>query len=200
MFFINYPRQNSYLWVKYLDKVCYEVLEYVWTYNTNVGHSPKKFTRAHRSILHCRKTKNNKWIKDNVAEPYKNPNDKRILKKLADGSKGRMPYSWLYYNLVKNVSKDKTIHSCQIPLGLVEKLIKASTEEEDLVFIHFGGSGSEIILTKNLKRNFISAEIDEIYYKMISIRLEKGGHIPSEYKFKIGKKNKQNKKLELFPT
>jgi DNA modification methylase len=165
MFLINYPKQNSYLWVKYLDKACYDVHEYVWVYNTNVGHSPKKFTTAHRTILHCRKTKDNKWYKDEVAEPFLNPTDKRILKNIANGSKGRMPYSWLYYNLVKNVSKDKTIHACQIPSGLVEKLFNASTKENDLIFIHFGGSGNEIMLAKQMKRNFISTEIDKVYYK-----------------------------------
>ncbi|MBI4653626.1 MAG: site-specific DNA-methyltransferase [Nitrospirae bacterium] len=188
LFFINYPKQNAYLQVKFLEDVCYEVSEYVWIYNTNVGHSPKKFTRAHRSILHCRKIENNKWFKKNVAEPYKNPTDKRILGNIANGSTGRMPYSWLYYNLVKNVSRDKTIHSCQIPLGLVEKLILASTEENDLVFIHFGGSGSEIILTKHLKRKFVSAEIDKIYHDMILERLKRNGDIPHKYKLQIERK------------
>jgi site-specific DNA-methyltransferase (adenine-specific) len=187
MFLINYPKQNSYLWVKYLDKACYDVHEYVWVYNTNVGHSPKKFTTAHRTILHCRKTKDNKWYKDEVAEPFLNPTDKRILKNIANGSKGRMPYSWLYYNLVKNVSKDKTIHACQIPSGLVEKLFNASTKENDLIFIHFGGSGNEIMLAKQMKRNFISTEIDKVYYKMILDRLKNNGAIPKEYKLKLYK-------------
>ena len=187
LFFINYPKQNAFLWVNYLADACYDVNEYVWVYNTNVGHSPKKFTRAHRSILHCRKSKNNKWYKNQVSEPYKNPTDKRILKRLAEGSKGRMPYSWLYFDLVKNVSKDKTIHACQIPLGLVEKLIKASTKENDLVFIHFGGSGSEIILTKHLKRNFVSTEIDKVYYAMILDRLKNNGRISPKYKLPLGK-------------
>lgn len=199
MFFINYPKQNSYLWVKYLDKACYDVHEYVWVYNTNVGHSPNKFTTAHRTILHCRKTKKNKWFKDEVAEPYKNPTDKRILHNIANGSKGRMPYSWLYYDLVKNVSKDKTIHACQIPSGLVETLFKASTEKNDLIFIHFGGSGNEIILAKQLKRNFLSAEIDGVYYKMILKRLELNGTIPKEYKLNLYKKNRDtNQTLSLF--
>jgi site-specific DNA-methyltransferase (adenine-specific) len=198
MFFINYPKQNAYLWVKYLDKICYDVHEYVWIYNTNVGHSPKKFTTAHRSILHCRKTKDNKWFKEQVAEPYLNPNDKRIISNLLKGSKGRMPYSWLYYDLVKNVSKDKTIHACQIPLGLVEKLILASTQENDLVFIQFGGSGSEILLTKKLKRNFLSAEIDEVYFKMIQERLKLNGAIPFEYKLRINKKKKSELTNTLF--
>ena len=92
MFFVNYPKQNAYLRVKYLDNACYGISDYVWIYNTNVGHSPKRFTTAHRSILHCRKTKDNKFYKENVAVPYKNPNDKRILNNLAKGSKGRMPY------------------------------------------------------------------------------------------------------------
>ena len=196
MFFINYPKQNSFLWVNYLNKACYNVHEYVWVYNTNVGHSPKKFTTAHRTILHCTKTKNNKWFKANVAEPYKNPTDKRILKNLSNGSKGRMPYSWLYFNLVKNVSKDKTIHACQIPLGLVEKLILASTKENDLVFIHFGGSGNEIFLTKKLKRYFVSAEIDEVYFKMIEERLRLNGEIPSKYKLQSNKKN-NSKSIQL---
>jgi site-specific DNA-methyltransferase (adenine-specific) len=197
MFFINYPKQNAFLWVNYLEDVCFEVNEYVWVYNTNVGHSPKKFTRAHRSILHCRKTKNNKWFKNNVAEPYKNPTDRRILNNLKNGSKGRMPYSWLYYNLVKNVSKDKTIHSCQIPLGLVEKLILASTNKNDLVFIHFGGSGSELVLTKQLKRNYISAELDKIYLEMIKKRLNNNGFIPPEYKLQIGKQENKNNQNSL---
>ncbi len=38
MFLINYPKQNSYLRVKYLDDICYEVLDYAWVYKSNVGH------------------------------------------------------------------------------------------------------------------------------------------------------------------
>ena len=32
---------------------------------------------------------------------------KRIQQNIANGSKGRMPYSWFEFNLVKNVSKEK---------------------------------------------------------------------------------------------
>jgi len=198
MFFINYPKQNAYLWVKYLDNACYNVHEYVWVYNTNVGHSPKKFTTAHRTILHCTKTKNNRWFKDAVAESYLNPNDKRIKQKIINGSKGRMPYSWFYYNLVKNVSKDKTIHACQIPIQLTEKLLKASTKAGDTVLIHFGGSGNEILLAKKSERHYVSAEIDTIYYNMIKDRLKMNDNagliadgIPDKYKPKIKDKNLQ---------
>ncbi len=184
MFLMNYPKQNAYLRVKYLDGVCYEVLEYVWVYNTNVGHSPKRFTTAHRSILHCRKTKATKFYKDNVAVPYINPTDKRILKNLMNGSKGRMPYDWFYFDLVKNVSREKTFHACQIPQKLSEMLIKSCTVPSDAVLILFGGSGSEIEICKRLKRQYISAEIDEKYYKMIIDRLNKG-RIEEKYRLNI---------------
>ncbi len=105
-----------------------------------------------------------------------------------------MPYSWLEFNLVKNVSKDKTFHACQIPLPLVELLIKASTKENDNVFIHFGGSGSEIILCKQLKRNFISCELQKEYFDMIQDRLKNGGHISQKYKLN-NKKEKREKTL-----
>lgn len=193
LFFINYPKQNAYLRVGFLDKACFEVLDYVWIYNTNVGHSPKRFTTAHRSILHCRKTKNNKFYKDNVAQPYKNPEDKRIKKNIENGSKGRMPYSWFYFDLVKNVSKEKTFHSCQIPQKLSEMLVKSCTLPGDIVLILFGGSGSEIEVCKLLNRHFISAEIDENYYRMIIERLEKG---EIETKYKLITKKKDLEKIQ----
>jgi len=190
MFLINYTKQNAYLRVNYLDNICYEVLDYVWIYNTNVGHSTNRFTTAHRSILHCRKTKNNKFYKENVAVPYKNPTDKRILQNLSKGSKGRMPYDWFYYDLVKNVSKEKTFHSCQIPQKLSEMLIKSCTIPNDIVLILFGGSGSEINICRMLKRQFISSEIDEKYYKMILDRLSTG-KIEEKYRLNM-KRNKTN--------
>jgi site-specific DNA-methyltransferase (adenine-specific) len=185
LFMLNYPKQNAYLRVKYLDEAAHDVHDYIWIYNTNVGHSPKKLTTAHRSILHATKSKNNAFYKDSVAVPYKNPTDKRIRQNLANGSKGRMPYSWFYYDLVKNVSKDKTFHSCQIPLPLVEMLIRSSTLENDDCFILFGGSGSELVLCKCLKRNFISCEIHPEYYQMIQSRLTNRGTIPDEYRLKF---------------
>ena len=80
LFMMNYPKQNAHLRVKYLDNVYPLVSEYVWIYNTNVGHTPKRFTTAHRTILHVRKAKNNKFYKENVAVPYKNPTDKEFYK------------------------------------------------------------------------------------------------------------------------
>ena len=109
-----------------------------------------------------------------------------------------MPYSWMYYNLVKNVSKDKTFHACQLPGGLVEMLIKAATDEGDLVQILFGGSSNEILLCKELNRNFISSEIHKPYYDLIMDRLNNNGIIKAEYRCLNKCEQTKNKQFTLF--
>lgn len=198
MFLINYPKQNAHLRVKFLDDACHAVSDYVWIYNTNVGHAPNRLTTAHRSILHCRKTKDNHFYKNNVAVAYKNPTDKRILGNLANGSKGRMPYDWFYYDLVKNVSREKTFHACQIPQALAEMLIKACTMPDDTVLVLFGGSGSEIEVCKRLHRQYISTELDAKYHQMITDRL-KNGCIDQQYKMQL-RKLKTSESREIQTT
>ena len=182
LFFINYPKQNAYLRVKYLDQHAHSVHDYVWVYNTNVGHSNRKFTTAHRSILHATKSRHNRFYKEQVAQPYQNPTDPRIKERLRQGHKGRMPYSWLNFNLVKNVSRQKTTHPCQIPEGLSELLIKSCTQPGDNAFILFGGSGSEVVQAKNLGLTYLTCEIQPHYCEIIESRLENGGEIEEAYR------------------
>jgi DNA modification methylase len=95
-----------------------------------------------------------------------------------------MPYDWLYFDLVKNVSREKTFHACQIPQRLAEMLILSCTMPKDVILILFGGSGSEIEVAKSLGRHFISAEIDKKYYYVIMDRL-KHGTIREEHRLKL---------------
>ena len=181
MFFINYPKQNAHLRVKYLDDHAYSVHDYVWVYNTNIGHTRRRFTTAHRSILHVTKSRQNRFYKEQVAQPYKNPDDARIKERIRQGHKGRMPYSWLNFNLVKNVSRQKTSHPCQIPEGLSELLIKSCTVPGDSVLVLFGGSGSEVVQAKNLGMNYLTCEIQPSYCEMIESRLRNDGAIEPQY-------------------
>ena len=107
-----------------------------------------------------------------------------------------MPYDWFYFDLVKNVSKEKTFHSCQIPQKLSEMLIKSCTMPSDVVFILFGGSGSEIEVCKYLGRQYISAEIDEKYHKMIIDRLSKG-KIDEKYRLKVKRSEREGCRYQL---
>lgn len=186
MFFINYPKQNAHLRVKYLDEHAYSVHDYVWVYNTNVGHSPRRFTTAHRSVLHATKSKRNRFYKDQVAQPYQNPGDKRIKERIQQGHVGRMPYSWINLNLVKNVSVQKTGHPCQIPEDLSALLIKSCTVPGDTVFVLFGGSGSEVVQARNLGRDYITCELRPAYCQIIKDRLAGDGAVGLEHRHPAG--------------
>jgi DNA modification methylase len=182
LFFINYPKQNAYLRVKFLDDNAWSVHDYVWVYNTNVGHTSRRFTTAHRSILHATKSRHNRFYKEQVAQPYQNPTDHRIKERIRQGYRGRMPYSWLNFNLVKNVSRQKTTHPCQIPEGLSELLIKSCTQPGDSAFVLFGGSGSEVVQAKNLGLTYLTCEIQPQYCEIIESRLRNGGEIDLAYR------------------
>ena len=89
-----------------------------------------------------------------------------IKERIKNGSKGKTPYDVFNFNLVKNVSKDKTAHPCQIPVPLIEIFVKASSNKGDLVLDPFGGSFSTAHVCKKLDRNSISIELDENYCKI----------------------------------
>jgi len=63
------------------------------------------------------------------------------------------------------------IHKTQKPVGLFEYLIRTYTNEGDLVFDGFGGSGTTAIAAYRTKRNFIVIEKDKRYFEIASKRL-----------------------------
>lgn len=63
--------------------------------------------------------------------------------------------------------KEKRKHTTQKPLELSERLVIASSNENDLVFIPFAGSGSEIEACIKHKRNWIATEVNEEYINEI---------------------------------
>jgi DNA modification methylase len=127
LYLFNYPENNAYL-LPFLKEHMIFKRWMTWHYPTNTGHSKKNFTRTQHSILFFTKTEKHKFNKDAVAEPYKNPTDKRIQERLKNGSNGRTPYDVFHFNLVKNVSKDKTTHPCQITVPLLKIFIKARSD------------------------------------------------------------------------
>jgi len=171
IYLFNYPENNAYI-MPFLDKKMVFRRWLTWHYPTNTGMSPKNFTRTQHSILFYTKTKNSIFNKDEIAEPYKNPKDKRIKKLMASGKKGRTPYDVFQFNIVKNVSKEKTGHVCQLPEKLVEILVKASSNKGHLVFDPFMGSGTVAAVAKKLNRNYLGCEIDKKYCEIINKRLK----------------------------
>ena len=62
----------------------------------------------------------------------------------------------------------KPLHPTIKPNDLVERIIKASSNEKDLILDLFSGSGTTSKVAKQMNRNFIGCENNEQYIKLIS--------------------------------
>ena len=146
---ISYPEETINIMAKILDKCEQSV---AWVYNSNTA-------KQHRLISWW----NCKPDMRKIGQPYKNPTDKRIAKRIADGKQAKL-YDWWNINQVKNVSKKGNPHPCPIPYEVAEKIILLTTKEGDLVIDPFAGSGTILLAAKNNKRKYLGFEIDQNYY------------------------------------
>ena len=63
-------------------------------------------------------------------------------------------------------------HSCQKPTDILEKIIKTSSNEGDIILDCFMGSGSTGVACMNTNRKFIGIELDNNYFDIASKRIE----------------------------
>jgi DNA modification methylase len=152
MFFVNYPEIAARLLVK-IESTGWKLNQWLtWVYPSNIGFSKNKFTRASRGVLWF--TKGNPIVDIKaVQQPYKNPNDKRIKQKIANGSKGVNLYDYWNINLRKNVSKGFKGYSNQLPFELIKRMILTTTKQNDIVADLNAGSGSLYEVSKEHNRN-----------------------------------------------
>ena len=67
---------------------------------------------------------------------------------------------------------ENTDHPTQKPEKLIAKLILASSDEGDVVFDPFLGSGTTAVVAKKLNRKFIGIEKEKEYVALALTRLE----------------------------
>lgn len=75
-------------------------------------------------------------------------------------------------NIIKYGQEVNSEHPTQKPVGLFEYLIRTYTNEGDLVFDGFGGSGTTAIAAHKAKRNFIVIEKEKKYFDLAVRRLD----------------------------
>ena len=106
---------------------------------------------------------------------------KRFSVKLSDILHGNTPpkvepdaliNTWDIPN-VKSNHKEKTIHPCQFPVALVERLVLGLSNKGNLVFDPFMGVGSSGVAAVYNDRKFIGSEIESTYVKEAKNRLKK---------------------------
>ncbi len=155
---IHYPEE--------IYKIAFQIGEFPekvisWVYNSN---TPKQ----HRDIAFF-------GIKPDFkqyGQPYKNPTDKRILQRIADGKSARL-YDWWEINQVKNTSKEKTNHPCQMPLEVMKRIVGILPSDYTIVD-PFMGSGTTGLACKLLNRNFIGIEMNAEYLEIAKARIQNG--------------------------
>lgn len=184
MYLMNYPELNARV-LPFLEDELKMVFRrwIVWHYPTNVGHSKKNWTRSHRSILFLTKGKEYTFNRNEILQPYKNPEVGKIKKRLAEGYIGRGAYDTLDIkdvdeilklqkqpqdvireNLLKNVRKErKTWHACQLPPELIRIFIKVSSNPKDVVLDPFAGTFTTSMVAKELGRKSIGIELSKKY-------------------------------------
>lgn len=153
---IHYPESLFEYSVK-SQKVPEKVVS--WVYNSNTA-------KQHRDIAFY-------GVKPDfrkVGQPYKNPNDKRIKERIAAGKTARL-YDWWNINQVKNVSKEKCDHPCQMPLEVMENIV-GILPDDAIIIDPFTGTGTTGLACLKYDKQFIGIEMIEDYYEIAKKRLE----------------------------
>ncbi len=155
---IHYPEETINLLPKAIKDKCEQVV--CWVYNSNTGKQSRLI-----SWWGCKPDFRK------VTQPYKNLNDNRIKKRISEGKTGAKLYDWWEINQVKNVSKEKTEHPCQIPEEVIKRIILTTAKPDTLIIDVFAGSGTTSKVAKQLGYNNLNFEVDETYCDIIKQRI-----------------------------
>ncbi|MEN9782081.1 MAG: hypothetical protein RL208_231 [Pseudomonadota bacterium] len=158
--------------------------EIVWSYSTG-GISKKHYARKHDIILFYSKNKDLAFFHLPRVES-RDPNRFNL-----EDEDGRMYYEKAgnrYYlddgvavrdvwdiHPVRNTSVERTGYPTQKPLALIERIIKASSKEGDVVLDPFCGCATTCVAADKLKRKWIGIDIEKKAVELLIERLEKEG-------------------------
>jgi len=146
----------------------------IWHYEHGL-HSSKKFSGRYETILWF--TKSNKYFFDfdDIRVPQKYPGKVgykgKNKGKYTGNLKGKNPSDvWIFPN-VKSNHKEKTIHPCQFPIELAERLVLSMSKKNDLIVDPYAGVGTTLIAALKNKRRAAGAEIFKKYIKITKKRI-----------------------------
>ncbi len=147
----------------------------VWQFGHGL-HASRRFSGRYEVILWFTKADDYLFNLDAVRVPQKYP-----MKKYFKGSKrgqlscnplGKNPGDVWEIPNVKANHVEKTIHPCQFPVELVERLVLSMTNEGDWVLDPFLGVGTTAIAALAHQRRAIGAEIMPEYVKIARERIK----------------------------
>lgn len=147
----------------------------IWHFGHGL-HSKRRFSGRYEVVLWYTKSDNYIFNLDAVRIPSKYPG-KRSFKGPKKGQPSGNPLGknpedvWDIPN-IKGNHVEKTSHPCQFPVGLIERLVLATTNEGALVFDPFAGVATAGVAAIVHNRTFWGCEIVEEYIDIGKSRLQ----------------------------
>jgi len=136
-----------------------------WHYTQGIGKK-KGFSPRHDDILMFTKSKDFTFNLDDIKIPQK-------FYRSVNNMRGANPGDVWEFSHVHYCNENRQNHPTQKPEGLIERLILASSNEEELVLDPFSGSGTTLRVSQQLNRNCIGIEINPTYVEQTKARIEK---------------------------
>jgi DNA modification methylase len=138
--------------------------EIIWAYH---GPSPirRAFNRKHDTILAYVKGEDYTFNVDAVREPYNentvktfNASPKAGFGKVPDLERGKVPEDWWYFPVIARLHNERTGYPTQKPIALLERIILASSNPDDIVADFFCGSGTTPFVSARHARRFLACD------------------------------------------
>jgi adenine-specific DNA-methyltransferase len=146
----------------------------IWHFGHGL-HCSNRFSGRYETILWFTKSDDYIFNLDSIRVPQKYPNKKYYKgeKKgeFSSNPLGKNPSDVWEIPNVKSNHVEKTIHPCQFPVELIERLVLSLTNEGDLVVDPFSGVGSTAIASLIHNRKAAGAEIVEEYVTIAKQRI-----------------------------
>jgi site-specific DNA-methyltransferase (adenine-specific) len=180
----------------------------VWYYDSSGVQAKKYYGSMYEPILFCVKDKNNyTFNSDNILVEAKTGSKRKLIDyrktppQLYNTKK--IPGNVWEFPRVRYRMSEYEKHPTQKPIALLERIIKASSNEGDIVLDPFSGTFTTSYVAKKLKRKSIGIEIDEDYTKIGLRRLSiiekyNGEKLEKEIRTFETKKILEQQNLTLF--
>lgn len=141
----------------------------IWYYTFGQAQK-KKFSRSHTHLIYFVKDKNNFIFN---ADKIRVPSVRQKIRDKRANPKGKLPDDvWVISRVAGTFNERVKNFPCQMPVKLLERVIKASSNKDSIVLDPFSGSGTTPFMAKKFGRRYIGIEISQKYKGIIENRLK----------------------------
>ena len=156
--------------------------EIVWCYSRPSAPKQRQLSRVHDIIFWYSKGEIWTFNPNSIRQPYAESSKDRDgysanKSKVADGtvqldSRGKFPESWIYIPPLKGNSKEAVGYPTQKPLKLLDRIIKASSNPDNIVFDPFCGCATTLVASDRLHRQWIGIDISSKAVELVEYRIK----------------------------